>query len=306
MVKVHVPWEERGWNFYGFAVTEDPNEATSQLNQVAAAGRAELIVLGAELGLDFFAKKGQKTRAGIDLSTGIWEFDVYGDLGLRSGQDFQVVHKVDTVATPCLPDAATGIPPGATINDLYSQYALQPLSGLKVQAVGGINWSHKYNDNDMFTIGGEYFYNQPGYADTSLYPGLLFNSSHTPQLNFFYTGRQYAALFASFPAPYSWNLSTFTLSTLSNLSDLSFISRVDYSYTLLTHITLEAFVGVHYGSRGGEFRLGFDIPAQYTEKPLAAGASPDPSGAVPCNLSVPAVKNDPALIDLGLALRMKI
>ena len=79
---------------------------------------------------------------------------------------------------------------------------MRPLSGFKTQAVAGANWSHKYNDNDLFTIGAEYFYNQPGYADPSLYPGLLFNQAGTPMLNFFYTGRHYASLFASFPFPY--------------------------------------------------------------------------------------------------------
>jgi hypothetical protein len=312
MLKVHVPWEERGWNFYGFAITEDPNQATSQVKQVAGAGRAELVILGAEVGLDALVKNGQKPRYGIDLSTGIWELDVYADVGIRSGQDFNVVSRVTdpNAGVPCDPASPMNIgtvPNGATVNNLSAQYAVAPLSGTKVQAVGGVNWSHKYNDNDMFTLGGEYFYNQPGYSDPTLYPGLLFNQSGTPMLNFFYTGRHYGALFASFPAPYSWNLSTFTLSTLGNLSDQSFISRLDYSYTLLTHITLEAFVGVHYGTAGGEFRLGFQIPTQYIANaaaPEAAkpGAPPVP---VPCTV-IPGSTRDPALIDLGIALRLKI
>jgi hypothetical protein len=37
--------------------------------------------------------------------------------------------------------------------------------------VFGANYSRKYNDNDLWTVGAEYFYNQPGYADASLYPG---------------------------------------------------------------------------------------------------------------------------------------
>jgi hypothetical protein len=158
----------------------------------------------------------------------------------------------------------------------------------------------------MFTIGAEYFYNQPGYADTKLYPGLLFNQSGTPMLNFFYTGRQYAALFASFPMPYSWNLSTFTLSTLSNVTDQSYISRVDYSYTLLTHLTLEAFVGVHYGSSAGEFRLGFDIDPQYAGKAVSTPPGAPPPATVPCDVTVPALRRDPALLDLGIALRVRI
>jgi hypothetical protein len=296
MLKLHVPWEERGWNFYGFAVTEDPNEATQTLRQVAGAARAELVILGAEVGLDTFLKNGQKPRFGVDLSTGIWELDVYGDVGIRSGQDFCVVTHAAPIAVP------SGSPPGvvpqppsqgvcpatvpfnpgtpeALLNQAF-MFNLAPLSGVKVQAVGGVNWSHKYNDNDMFTVGAEYFYNQPGYSDTTLYPGILFNSNNTPVLNFFYTGRQYGAVFASFPQPYSWNLTTFTLSTLGNLTDQSFISRLDYSYVLLTHISLEAFAGVHYGHTSGEFRFGIDLPG--------------------------IAKVDPLLIDLGVALRLKL
>ena len=120
-------------------------------------------------------------------------------------------------------------------------------------------------------------------------------------LNFFYIGRHYAALFLSLPAPYSWNYTTFTLSTLSNLSDMSFVSRVDYSVTLLTHLTLEAFLGVHYGTRGGEFRAGFDIPRQITSTTIAT-----PTG--PMDMCVVSEQRNisPALLDLGVALRMKI
>jgi hypothetical protein len=294
MLKLHAPWEDKGWNFYGFAVTEDPNQATPTLRQVAGGGRAEIVILDAELGLDFLVKAGQKPRFGVDFSTGIWEFDIYADVGIRSGEDFPVVQRVTNPidGIPC------ATPPGAVVNDISSEYAVVPLSGVKTQAVVGANWVHKYNDNDIFTIGAEYFYNQPGYSDPSLYPGLLFNQSGQPMLNFFYTGRHYSALFASFPMPYSWNLSTFTLSTLGNLSDWSFVSRLDYSYTLLTHLSLETFVAVHYGSAGGEFRLGFDIPDQYRIRQPAT---------VPPNCDfIPGFQRDPALIDVGVALRMKI
>jgi hypothetical protein len=301
MLKVHVPWEARGWNFYGFGVVEDPNQASNTLRQVAGGARAELVIAGAELGLDALVKPDQKPRYGIDLSTGIWELDVYADVGIRSGQDFNVVHRVTDPNAGILCAPAVGLPAGAAVKDLSAEYAVAPLSGVKTQAVGGINWAHKYNDNDLFTIGAEYFYNQPGYNDPTLYPGLLFNSSNTTMLNFFYTGRHYGALFASFPAPYDLNRTTFTLSTLGNLSDQSFISRLDYGFTLLTHLSLEAFVGVHYGNQGGEFRLGFDVPTQYRVQ------QPAPSAGTPpiCDV-IPGSHRDPALIDLGVALRLKI
>ena len=53
MLKLHVPWESTGWNFYGVAVTEDPTRRRRRASpQVAAGGRAEIIILGAEVGID--------------------------------------------------------------------------------------------------------------------------------------------------------------------------------------------------------------------------------------------------------------
>jgi len=65
-------------------------------------------------------------------------------------------------------------------------------------------------------------------------------------------------VFAMAPAPYSWDNTTFTLSTLANLSDRSGITRFDYSFILLTHLRLEAFGAIHWGERKGEFRFGMD------------------------------------------------
>ena len=140
-------------------------------------------------------------------------------------------------------------------------------TGYETQIVGGINYSRKYNDNDAWTVGAEYFYNHPGYSSASVYPRPCSTPSATrtrcPTRSRCFRSSIWAsttaALFASFPAPYSWNYTTFTLSTLGNLSDKSFISRVDYSVTVLTHLSFEAFLGVHYGHVGGEFR--FELPS---------------------------------------------
>jgi len=111
---------------------------------------------------------------------------------------------------------------------------------------------------------------------------------HTVDLNesatFFYLGRQYAALYVSFPAPYSFDNHTFTLSTLGNLSDRSFISRFDYSLAALTHMRFEAFVSARYGNENGEFRFGV--------KNLNFGGF---------NYT-----RAPAFLDLGIALRIAI
>jgi hypothetical protein len=285
MVKLHVPWEDRGWNFYGYGVFEDPNNPTPTLRQVAGALRAELVLAGVEVGLDTYLQKDHNPRYGIDLSSGIGDFDVYADVGIQPGSNF-----VHYFATP--------------------QPEINTFSGYETQAVGGINYSRRYNDNDMWTAGVEYFYNNAGYSSASSYAdaiscvasasnpllGLPPCSINTPLsspfavLPFFYLGRHYGAVFISLPAPYSWNYTTFTLSTLGNLSDGSYISRLDYAVTILTHLSLEAFIGVHYGNGGGEFR--FKLPDNL--QPLLSAATNRPT------------PNAYPVLDLGVALRLKI
>ncbi|HEX3904677.1 MAG TPA: hypothetical protein VH853_17705 [Polyangia bacterium] len=275
MLKLNIPWEEKGWNFYGFLVAEDPNAPTPTLGQVAGAFRAEVVLGGVELGADTYLRRGERPRYGFDLSTGIYDFDVYADVAVRPGDDF--LHEF-----PAQGSAPAG---------LYG------FTGYETQAVGGINYSRKYNDNDMWTVGVEYFYNHPGYSDASAYPALLqaaFFSGDSSAFPFFYLGRQYGAVYLTLPAPYSWNYTTFTLSTLGNLSDESFITRLDYSVTVLTHLSVEAFAGVHYGHLGGEFR--FQLPASLVAANQAAIASIPNSAAL----------TDYPVVDLGVALRLKI
>src|SRR4051794_14356040 len=275
MLKLNVPWEEKGWNFYGFLVAEDPNAPTPTIADVAGAFRVEAVVAGVELGADTYLRRGQKPRYGLDFSTGIWDFDVYGDVAIRPGGDF--LHEFP---------AQGSMPAG-----LYS------FTGYETQVVGGINYSRKYNDNDAWTAGIEYFYNHPGYDSASAYRALLqaaFFSGDPSAFPFFYLGRQYGAVYLTLPAPYSWNYTTFTLSTLGNLSDESFISRLDYSVTVLTHRSVEAFAGVHYGHLGGEFR--FQLPASVVAANQAA-ISQFPN---------PAQLTDYPVVDLGVALRMKL
>jgi len=271
MLKVNVPWEERGWNFYGFAITENPDLPTATLGQIAGAFRAEAVIAGVEVGADTFLERGFKPRYGFDLSTGIYDFDVYADVAVRPGNDFEHFFPA--------------------YNNFY------PFDGYQTQAVGGITYSRKYNDNDMWTVGAEYFYNHPGYTDASAYTTLAlraFAAGDTAAFPFFYLGRQYGAIYLNLPAPYSWNYTTFTLSTLGNLSDRSFITRIDYSVTVLTHLTVQAFAGVHYGTIGGEFR--FELPPS-----LVASFSQQLSA-----LPNPGAFTTYPVVDLGAALLIKL
>ena len=74
MVKLHVPWEARGWNAYGVAVLEDIaglDEPTNRLGRVGVGGRVEAVVGTVELGADALTQDGHRPRFGVDASAGI-------------------------------------------------------------------------------------------------------------------------------------------------------------------------------------------------------------------------------------------
>ncbi|HEY5961375.1 MAG TPA: hypothetical protein VIV60_32680, partial [Polyangiaceae bacterium] len=289
MIKVHLPIESKQWNFYAYGLTEGPN-ATSTLGSLAGAARAEFVFGTTEVGLGALARRHNKPKFALDLSTGIYDFDVYGEMALRTQGE---VDRVRYDANATIPDAPVNPPswlsPAERSRDHLEEVvdALYPLyrrQGYRPQVVGGINYSRKYNDNDTFTIGTEYFYNPFGYASPTAYPGLVL--PHTRDLsesaNFFYLGRHYGAIYVTFPAPYKLDNHTFTLSTLGNLSDQSYITRFDYAFILLTHLRFEAFVSGRYGSPHGEFRFGVNQ----------------------LNLGEFQFSRPAALMDMGVALRM--
>lgn len=290
LVKLHLPIESRAWNFYGYSVLEDEDN-TATVDRIAGALRAEFVVDTAEIGLGVFARRDERAKFALDASFGVWDFDLYGELALRDRRDIDRVRFNPNATFPeppmpqpwQRPEELADAQLRAVVDAFYPVYRRE---GYRPQAVGGISYSQKYNDNDVFSIGGEYFYNGLGYDSPKVYPGLVL--PHSQELEepatFFYLGRHYGALFATFPAPFSLDNHTFTLSTLGNLSDQSFVTRLDYSLVLLTHMNFEAFAAAHYGRTAGEFRFGVED--------LTLGGF--------------TFTRAPALLDLGIALRVAI
>jgi hypothetical protein len=126
-----------------------------------------------------------------------------------------------------------------------------------VQVSGGANYSFGWKENRLATLGAEYFFNRLGYTNSLYYPVLIFNNAFTP----FYTGRHYAAIYLTAEGPDELKHTSYTFSNLGNLSDMSFISRVDFSWRVLTYLTFEAYADVHYGNQGGEFRFSINTPS---------------------------------------------
>jgi hypothetical protein len=231
MVKAHLPWERRGWNFYGIALLEDLAGGTqpdgsvktvSTLGEVGVGGRAEVVLGAFELAVDGMAQRGHRPRFGVDGS----------------------------------------FPIGASVP--LERFRLKQFDGLTPAAVVGAEWSWKYSDQDSLTIGGEYAYDASGYDSARIYPYLLVlpylggdqRTAFTP----FYLARQYAGLYLYLPAPGSWNDTTFTLSALGSITDGSAVIRFDHSVRINTYLRLETFLSGHVGHQFGEFRFGGTVP----------------------------------------------
>lgn len=255
LIKLHLPIESNGANFYALAVL-DSFSAENALGNVGGALRAEWVLGQTEFGLDGLVQRGRTPRYGFDVSSAIGPFDVYGELAYRSGRFSRWVENRTEPVGP------TGPIPG------WQPYVREAQEGLDWSTTVGANWTFAYTENDTATVGGEYFYNEPGYSDPSIYPWLLFNGDFQP----FYTGKHYAALYALVQGPGSWDDTSFVLSNLANLSDRSYVTRFDYTVRVLTHLTVEANVSVFYGTPKGEFRLELELPATGTTPPVTVPA----------------------------------
>jgi hypothetical protein len=256
MLKVHAPWEARGWNFYAIGLLDNAGPANT-LGRVGGAARAEVVFGQTELGLDAVLQRGRKPRFGLDFSSALGPLDVYGEFALSKGSDvphFRLPEGVSlTDLLGQLQGGNGGMPPdlGALPIERYFPDGYMP------QASGGATWTFAWSENDTATVGVEYFYNSLGYPTSLVYPYLILQGQFQP----FFIGQHYAALYAVVAGPGSWDNTNFILSNLGNLSDRSFTTRLDMTHRALRFLSVEAFVAASYGQKGGEFRFALDLPA---------------------------------------------
>ncbi len=242
LLKVHVPWEARGWNFYAFA---DLTKADT-LGHVGGALRAEAAWGQSEVSVSVAKHTDGPTQIGFDASTGVGWFDLRLELATQHG-----------VIQPFFVDMGGSLRPVSHADTWL------------VQGVLGAEVSLPYNDNDLAVVGVEYFYNQLGYPNQDYYPAAIeaFVQLGTT-LPLLYLGRQYVGAYAFFDKPGDWNLSSVTVTALGNLTDESWLVRFDYQVRALTYMDVNVYGVYHLGTRGGELHLAssaFNIPTARAE-----------------------------------------
>ncbi len=267
MLKVHVPWEARGWNFYAIGLLDNAGPANT-LGRVGGAARAEVVLGQTELGVDAVLQRGRKPRFGLDISSALGPIDVYGEVALKRGSDTPLYRLPGNVSISDLLGQVQGggMPPDLSALPIEQYYP----DGYTPQVSGGATWTFAYSENDTATVGVEYFYNSTGYPTSLAYPYLIFQGQFQP----FFLGQHYAAIYGVLAGPGTWDDTNFILSNLGNLSDRSFITRLDVTHRALRYLSVEAFVAVNYGQKGGEFRFALDLPA------MSMGGQPIPPIAV--------------------------
>jgi hypothetical protein len=271
LVKLHVPVESLGWNFYAVAQLDGADSP----EKVGGAARAEFLVDQTEFAVSSSYRDGDPLQLGIDVSSGVGPFDLRGAFTALYDTD-QTFYRGDfEPETLSRPNPSDWVVPTPT--DREGEWLFRGLAGAEL----GLR---VFTDDTLF-LGGEYFYNDLGYEDADLYPWLIFQGAFRP----FYVGRHYAGLYASLPSPGQWDDTSFTASTLGNLSDRSFLSRLDFRLTMLTRLQFFAYGMLHWGNRG-EFNLRVELP------PIELPDAPD---ELEDGLSVPATR---AQIGVGLQL----
>jgi len=237
-IKLHMPIERLGWNFYALAMTD----SVKHLDTFGVAGRGEFVFSTVELGLTGAYRKHTDPKAGLDISAGVGDVDITGEVGLTFEEE-----------TPTI-QASGGLQYGIRYGDKDVMY----LGVEYFYNQGGYN---SINDA-LLSIGTDLavFNEDPGEVLSGLQP--------------FYIGKHYAAAFVLFPGLGDNDDTSVNLSAITNLSDRSAVVRCDWGTKILTHLSLETYAQVHVGEPG-ELKFGGDALDDWIEIPIAQSMSPD-------------------------------
>ncbi len=298
MVKVHVPVESLGWNFYGYGLLDAINVTSSgvTLDRLGGALRAEFVLGPAELGVGGVWQQGRRPRYGLDVSTALGPVDVYAEAALRDARDFVLFHSPSDLTADNL------------LMRIGSIEAYRP-SGVMVQVSGGLSWQFNYTDKNSAILGVEYFYNPAGVSDAVGYqvktfmPALLGLSLDPIQNAPLYGGRHNLAATLTAPGIPGYDWISLSLSSVVIINDPSGLTRLDLTFRVLSYLNVQLFAAAFYGQSGGQLR--FQLSAQEITQ-LAAFSELAQPGSGATVLDALSSLRWPPVVQAGVLLRLSI
>ncbi len=298
MVKVHVPVESLGWNFYGYGLLDAVNVTAAgvQLQQLGGALRGEFVLGPAELGVGAVWQQGRRPRYGLDISSAIGPVDVYAEAAFRDARDFVLFRYPGDLTEDNL------------LSRLGSIEAYRP-QGLLVQVSGGLSWQFNYTDKHFAILGAEYFYNPAGYTDVAGFqvktfmPGLLGVTLDPIQNVPLYQGQHNLAVTLAAPGIPGAEWITIALTNIVILNDPSGLTRIDAIFRVLNFLSVQAFVGVLYGQPGGQLR--FRLAAQTINDIANVSEAAQPGSGEQVRGSLGTLRYPP-IVQAGVLLRLAI
>jgi hypothetical protein len=217
-LKVQVPFGT-ALTLYGFIDAT----AAEDISDFAFAGKAEFTVGNVEMGLSAWGKKNEVPVFGFDISTSLFDVDVWAEVSLSYGDN---VTKMDT---------------DGSLYTIEEELVPRVCVGLR-----------KYFDfldvADRIMLMGEFYYNHAGYAENmftelnaanlDIFEGVYYDANNY--------GQYYTALFFSLSRFIVTDMSL-NIKALGNFSDLSFTVFAGISYSPVYNFTLSfdlvSFIG---------------------------------------------------------------
>ncbi len=298
MVKVHVPVESLGWNFYAYGLLDAVSVTSSgvQLDQLGGAVRGEFVLGPAEIGIGGVWQKGRRGRYALDVSSAVGPFDVFAEAAFRDAQDFVLFRYPSDLSQDNLL---------AKVGDIE---AYRP-GGVMVQVSGGATWQFHYTDKNFAILGVEYFYNPAGYNDPVGYqvktfaPGLLGQTLDPIQNVPLYGGKHNVALTLAAPGIPGADWVTLSLSNIVMVNDPAALTRLDAIFRVLNFLSVQAFAAVFYGQPGGQLRFQLSSKAINDIANLSDAAQDGSGEQVRTSLGP---LRYPPLVQAGVLLRLAI
>jgi hypothetical protein len=298
MVKVHVPIESLGWNFYAYGLLDAVNLTSSgvQLKQLGGALRGEFVLGPAEIGVGGVWQEGRRGRYAVDVSAPIGPFDVFAEAAFRDARDFVLFRYPSDLTTENF------------LSKIGQIEAYRP-EGVMVQVSGGATFQFNYTDKNFGIVGLEYFYNPAGYDNPIGYqvktfaPTLLGQTLDPIQNVPLYGGKHNLGITVAAPGIPGADWITISLSNVVIINDPSALTRLDVIFRVLNFLSVQAFGAVFYGETGGQLRFKLSAQTINDIANLADVAQPGSGDAVRTTLGP---LRYPPLVQAGVLLRLAI